>query len=131
MRTRARVFPFYLGREGSSDGYKMQAMLKPENLLVRCMAHREGDLWVAVCLDYSLAAQASSLREARSKLHAQIVDYVSNAFTVDAERAEELLTRRAPLLDRLRYRALKLRARMRPALRWLAYNEPLPLQPNA
>ena len=118
--------------------------MEPVALTVRCMAWCEGDQWVAACLDLTLAAQASTLDEARRKLHAQIGSYVLDAMTVDRRHAEQLLSRRAPLVDQFRYvfwRSLKDRPRLRRSLRIaveriglalrrkLAYSEPLPLMP--
>ncbi len=101
--------------------------MSPENLLVRCMAKREGELFVAVCLDFSLAAQGYTLAEAREKLHAQIADYVTQAFTVDRKHVGELLTRRAPLRDRLRFMWAVIRDRL--MAERIAYREALPIQP--
>ncbi len=116
--------------------------MKSTDLMVRCMAWQEGDLWVAACIDFTLAAQANSLDEVRSKLHHQIAAYVNEAVTIDAAHAEELLTRHAPLVDRLRYafwRGIARRPRLRAtagaivaraglAIRnKLAYQEPLPV----
>lgn len=72
-------------------------------LTVRCMAWPEDGVWVAACVDLTLAAQGPTLHEARDKLHAQIASYVREAMTVDAQHAEALLSRRAPLWDRLRF----------------------------
>lgn len=112
-------------------------------LTVRCMAWREGGHWVAACVDLTLAAQGATVEEARCKLHEQIASYVTEAVTVDAEHAEELLSRRAALRDRLRF-AFWIAVRNRPRLRRtvgaavqaiglaiqrkLAYSEPLPLR---
>ncbi|MDQ3288019.1 MAG: DUF1902 domain-containing protein [Pseudomonadota bacterium] len=64
---------------------------------VRCYAELVDDQWQAFCVDFTLAAQADTLEEAKQKLHAQIADYVSDACTVDAEHLEALLNRRAPI----------------------------------
>lgn len=104
--------------------------MQPQDLIVRCMARREGDVYVAVCLDLTLAAQGATLSDARNRLHAQIADYVKQAFTVDSAHAVELLTRKAPLSHRLAYHVCKLRSRMRPALRRFVYAEALPLRPE-
>ena len=116
--------------------------MKPANLLVRCMAWRDGELWIAACIDFGLASQAFSYEEARSKLHDQIVSYVREAVTVDAAHADVLLARRAPLLDQVRYQfwnwvahrpslrsaVKKVVARVGIAVRnKFAYLEPLPL----
>ena len=101
--------------------------MSPIDLTVRCMASREDKLWVAVCLDFSLAAQGQTLDQARIRLHEQIRSYVREAFSVDAQHAEVLLTRRAPLSDRLRYHWVKLLSKLK--LQALVYREALPLQP--
>ena len=67
-------------------------------LLIRCIALREGDQWVAVCLPYSLCAQASTLEEAKNKLHDQIHEYLYDALCgQDRRHASSLLARSAPL----------------------------------
>lgn len=106
------------------------------------MAWPEGGQWVAACIDFTLAAQGDTLEQARDRLHAQIGSYVTEAVGIDAEHAEQLLTRRAPLLDRMRFafwRVVSRRPRMRRLAgqairaagmairRKLAYIEPLPL----
>lgn len=118
--------------------------MQPIKLTVRCMAWCERGQWVAACIDLTLAAQASSLNEAKRKLHGQIFSYVNEAMTIDQRHAEQLLSRRAPLRDRLRYAfwvGVKNRPRLRHAVnvaiaqvglaisRKLAYSEPLPLRP--
>ena len=117
--------------------------MKPVTLKVRCMAWQEQGLWVAACIDFTLATQADTLDAARSQLQEQISAYVNEAVTVDAEHAEALLERRAPVLDRLRFSFWKLvsnRPRLRRSVgrainaaglairRKLAYIEPLPLR---
>lgn len=116
--------------------------MKSNDLLVKCMAWREGDLWIAACLDFTLAAQAYSLDEARAKLHEQIASYVREAMTIDSAHADDLLSRKAPLDDQLRYafwKAVARRPRLRKTARTvvrrvglalvkkLAYLEPLPV----
>lgn len=101
-------------------------------------------MWVAACIDLTLAVQGESVADVRRKLHEQIALYVLEAVTVDAEHAEHLLGRMAPLRDRLRF-AFWLMVSRRPKLRHsagvfvrraglalrrkLAYMEPLPLVP--
>ena len=101
--------------------------MSPIDLTVRCMASRDGQVWVAVCLDFSLAAQGPSLDQARIRLHEQIRSYVLEAFSIDAQHAEVLLSRRAPWPDRLRYHWVKLLSQLK--LQALVYREALPLQP--
>lgn len=118
--------------------------MKLKDLTVRCMVNQEGRVWVAVCIDLCLAVQADSREEAKERLHEQIVLYVREALTVDADKAEQLLSRKAPLVDRLRYafwHVVANRPRIRRNLRRLvqsfgvaarrtiAYRDPLPFQP--
>lgn len=72
--------------------------MRPNQLLLRCFAEREDGLWVAYCLDLSLAAQADSLAEVKHKLDQQVREYVADALAgQDRKHATYLMTRRAPL----------------------------------
>ena len=73
-----------------------------KDLLIRCYAERQGDLWVAVCIDFSLAAQADSFDEARAKLSAQVRDYLDEAYS-EPEHTVQLLERRAPAPQIMRF----------------------------
>lgn len=73
---------------------------------VRCYAKRDGDQWVAICIDLCLAAQGDSCDEVKAKLEAQVNDYVFEALTIDREYAADLLSRKAPLKNRLEYHAI-------------------------
>lgn len=86
--------------------------VRPVNLVLRCYAINEKDVWSAVCVDFSLAAQGDSFTDAKQKLNAQIVHYVKDAFTVDREHADYLLKRRAPLAQRLTWYALLVRSNL-------------------
>ena len=106
--------------------------LRPNQMILRCYAELDGDQWVAVCLDLSLAAQGDSFAEVRKKLQGQIAEYVYDV-TVgqDRENAAQLFPRRAPLVDWLRYYSYKARARiggLNGNLRQL-FIEILPMQP--
>ena len=102
--------------------------MTPQNLIVRCLARRDGDVFVAVCVDLTLAAQGSTLHEAREKLHAQIASYIGEALTVDRKFAPALLARKGPLKDRLLYRFCQLRAMLRRGRDLFVYAEALPLK---
>lgn len=82
--------------------------MKAPDLVLRCYAKRDGDQWVAVCIDLCLAAQADSFAEARAALDAQVVSYVEEALTVDRASAYELLNRKAPVSQRLEYWFIRL-----------------------
>lgn len=78
--------------------------MKTRDLMIRCLAKPEGSQWVAVCLPFDLAAQADTLPEVKSKLEAQIRDYLQDALVgQDREHADYLLHRRAPLRYWLAY----------------------------
>lgn len=72
--------------------------MRPKQLLVKCYAEQEGHDWVAVCLDFNLAAQGDSFEEVKIKLESMIYDYVYDALVGEDRRyAAQLLSRRAPL----------------------------------
>ena len=77
--------------------------MKSPDLIIRCYVKQTGSYWVGVCVDLCLAVQADSIDEAKRKLEAQIVSYVEEALTVDRAFAAELLSRKAPLLQRIEY----------------------------
>lgn len=83
----------------------------PSKLIVRGYVKPDGNQWVAVCIDLSLAAQADSLEAAKRKLMEQIKLYVTEAVTVDSEHAEYLLNRKAPLIQRAEYYLIALKER--------------------
>ena len=71
---------------------------------LHCLAKKEGDYWSARCLDFTLYAVGDTLDEAKSKLFAQIEEYIYEATEgEDKEFAVELLLRRAPLSDWIIY----------------------------
>jgi hypothetical protein len=79
-------------------------MMKPRQLFLRCYAEKVGNQWQGFCLDLSLAVQGDTFAEVKDKLEAMIGEYVYDALVgEDREYAEQLLTRRAPLRDRLKY----------------------------
>lgn len=76
--------------------------MKKYRKLIRCMAYKKGNLYLAVCLDLSLAAQADTLEEAVDKLDEQIKDFLEEVET-DPQYAAQLLNRPAPLSLWLKY----------------------------
>jgi len=104
-------------------------MRRPQWVL-RCYAEREAPgVWVAMCLDFDLAAQGETLAEARAHLDAMITDYVADALTgEDRDHAAALLNRRAPWRYWLRYFVLSLVRLVRPhAASAQSFQESLPL----
>ncbi|MCC5824700.1 hypothetical protein [Alkalimonas sp.] len=74
---------------------------------LRCYAKKDGDVFVAVCIDLCLAAQGESLQDAIEKLDSQIAFYVTDVYENERDHAEQLLTRKAPWQQRLTYYAIK------------------------
>ena len=78
--------------------------MKPMQLFLRCYAEKVGDQWQAFCIDLTLAAQADTFVEVKDKLDAMIAEYVYDALVgEDREYAHQLLTRRGPLRDWVKY----------------------------
>jgi hypothetical protein len=72
--------------------------MRPNDLILHCLGRKEGDQWVVMSLEFSLAAQADTLDQAKQLLQSQILEYLRDALVgQDREHAEELLARRAPL----------------------------------
>ncbi|MGR8932499.1 MAG: DUF1902 domain-containing protein [Gammaproteobacteria bacterium] len=76
--------------------------MKAKELIIRCYAKKEEDVWVAVCLDFCLATQGDSFDEVKHKLEEQINDYVTEALQ-DKEYGVQLLNRKAPFSSWLEY----------------------------
>ncbi|WP_162782118.1 hypothetical protein [Arenimonas caeni] len=72
---------------------------------LRAFAYQMPDgIWVAHCVDLSLAAQGDSYGEVRRKLHDQVVDYCKYVNSIDdAEFRRQLMRRPAPLGTRAFY----------------------------
>lgn len=109
-----------------------------DKLIVRCFAERRGHLWLAFCLDLSLACQADTLEEAKSKLDAQIREYIYDTLCGEDRQHEDLLlNRRAPTSLWVRYWAIRFllwgakRVHARHPRSLQSFKELLPLQPAA
>ncbi len=57
--------------------------MNAKQLIVECYAEQEGDCWVAVCLNFILAAQGDSFEEVKAKLEAMIKEYVYKDLDID------------------------------------------------
>jgi predicted RNase H-like HicB family nuclease len=76
--------------------------MKPQQLILKCYAKQEQGLWIAVCLDLTLATQGETYQEAKQKLEEQIAFYLEEALQ-DEEYGSQLLSRRAPISSWLEY----------------------------
>lgn len=106
---------------------------KPQQLLLRCYANKEGDQWQAFCIDLCLAAQGESFAEARKKLNMMIAEYIYDALVgEDKEYADQLLQRKAPMKQIATYQYYKLMHRIgifKDGLHHL-FKSPMPLVPQ-
>lgn len=102
--------------------------MKPSDLIVRCLLLKKEGQWVALCLDFTLAAQAETADQAKRLLVAQIDGYVNDALSgLDIKHAPALLRRRAPAKYWLMYYAASVIHHIG-RLRLNAFEQPLPLR---
>jgi hypothetical protein len=66
-------------------------------------------LYVAMSLEFGLAAQAFTEQEAKQKLIAQITEYLEEAISIDKKQQNYFLNRKAPFAWYLRYYWVALR----------------------
>ncbi len=70
---------------------------------IRWLVRNDGDLYVAMTLDFGLAAQGYSLASAKDKLFQQIEEYIREAYEQDSEHKEALLSRKGPFSSFMMY----------------------------
>jgi hypothetical protein len=71
---------------------------------LRCYLKKDGDVWIAVCVDLSLAAQSFSKQRAEKYLTSMIQEFVEDVTAgEDKEFREQLLSRRLPFFQRIEY----------------------------
>lgn len=107
--------------------------MKTQDLILKCFAEKKDDNWQAICLDFCLAAQGESFNDVKIKLEAMICAYVNDALIgEDREYAEQLLNRRAPMRDWLKYYYYRLTGKagaIKDGLHQI-FNETIPLSPK-
>lgn len=106
--------------------------MKTSRLLLRIYGEKIDGQWSLINLEFSLAAQADTLEEARRILESQIKEYVHDALVgQDRAYARELLTqRRAPAKYWIKYWFGVARSRLFGSVSdQKAFTEPLPLVP--
>ncbi len=102
--------------------------MKTNQLILKAYAKYEKGQWIAFCLDFDLVAQADSFEEAKTKLDNMVKEYVFDALVgEDREYAEQLLSRKAPLLEWIKY-YFYMFVHAKDGLYHL-FKEPLPLTP--
>jgi len=81
--------------------------MSPQQLIIKCYAKQQEGVWVAVCLDFTLATQGETFAEAKHKLEEQIAFYVDEALQ-DKDYGGRLLSRRAPMSSWIEYYLIRL-----------------------
>jgi len=86
------------------------AQLTPSNLVLRCYGYRQkNNRWYGVCLNLNLAAEADSPSELRQKIHEMIESYFEAVSDTDDKNSiPELLSRKAPTSDWIKYYLIRL-----------------------
>jgi hypothetical protein len=106
--------------------------MNPIKLILHCYAEYKNGQWNVYCLDFTLAAQADTFSEAKAKIEAMIYEYVYDA-TVGEHKdyADQLLNRRAPLTEWLKYYLLVFRFKFTHTKRGIyhLFTESIPLAP--
>lgn len=104
------------------------AQIAPSNLILRCYAHRlSGERWYGVCLDLNLAAEADSFDELKRKLHEMISSYFACVLdTNDKDSIPDLLSRKAPLIDWIKYYLIRLHVSIKKIPNIIAFKELIP-----
>jgi hypothetical protein len=104
--------------------------MKPKDLILRCYAARETDgSWYGICLDLNLFAQADTVEDVQTKLHAMIKDYTREAFTEDKQFISSLIPRKAPFSFFARYYFASVFSLFHRMKNTRTFNDPLPLVP--
>lgn len=104
--------------------------MKAKDLILRCLISQEDGQWIAMCLDFTLAAQADTPEQARRLLLSQIEEYLKDALVgVDREHASELLSRRAPVKYWIRYWMASCIHNIGNHRLMKAFRQPVPLSP--
>lgn len=70
---------------------------------LRCMAYRQDGVFVAVCLDWSLAAQGDTLEQAKLKLEEQMDSLIEEAKAEPQYAKQLLFKRKAPISLWIKY----------------------------
>lgn len=105
--------------------------MKPQDLVLKGYAKRCDGVWVAICLDFGLAAQGNSVEEAMRRLTDQIQEHLYDALVgEDQEHFEYLLKhRKAPLSQWVEYYWLNFLTSVHVAKQNMAkiFDKPFPL----
>lgn len=103
--------------------------MKPVQFLMRGYVEHKDGVWQAFCIDLCLAVQGDSQEEVMKKLHEQTYDYLKDIFEgEDYPYAAQLLTRKAPLSQRLKYQYLLAREHLSRLRDVFTFQDAMPLK---
>jgi hypothetical protein len=103
--------------------------MNPKQLIIKCYAECEGGVWVALGLDFNLAAQGDSFEDAKLKLEAMIKEYVYDVLEgEDKLYVSQLLGRRAPISAWFKYYIMKIKNNIFHSNNHI-FDETMPLRP--
>ncbi|WFE73091.1 hypothetical protein P8S55_08330 [Halomonas sp. M1] len=93
-------------------------MTTTPHLKLRGLIEREGNVYVAHCLELGIAVQGDSVEDVKQRMDAAIGDYIARVVEIfqegDKQGAKDLLLhRKAPLSVRAKYHWLRLKALFR------------------
>lgn len=80
---------------------------------LKCYAHGRPGAWEAICVDLDIAVAGKSYPEVRRLLESAIGTYLEAVAEESPEDQRRLMSRRAPLLLRMRLAAMMLLQRLR------------------
>lgn len=108
--------------------------MSPYKVRLHCLVKHEAEgYFAAYCLNYTLYAVGETSDEAKEKLFTLIDEYVRDAIVgADAEFGEQLLARRAPLIDWIKFYmwwGWQSLTRLRDNLHHVAFRHVIPLVP--
>ena len=72
--------------------------------------NQETKLWIAMSLEFGLAAQADTEHEVKQKIKAQIKEYIDEAIGQDRAFQAQLLSRKAPISYYMKYYWIKFKS---------------------
>ena len=103
------------------------------SFLLRGYAHRlSGERWYGVCLELNLAVEADSFDELKRKIHEMISSYVACVLdTNDKNSIPDLLLRKAPLIDWIKYYLIRLYISIKKIPNIIAFKELIPFHLSA
>ncbi len=94
---------------------------------LRCLAFREGDVWVGLCIDLDVATQADSFPQIKTDLAEAISGYISSTLEEkDPVVLDQFLHRRSPLKYRVMWEALHRSQQIQQLVKRFAYRCTIP-----